>query len=772
VKRYHLFPYAIPKGVTYEINTLTGYNLNYDKTAISWQNILEFLQQKWFRRFPFSLHEPWVSWEAFATGTQTRFFFWAPNETIGQHVLDRIALEHIEFNYETIENPFALDFSKPHWGLKLFLERNFSVPIEIYKNDIDSLTQLVEHLSNVTLGQELMVQYLVRPVYDRQMLPKFKSALRSLRRDKSADTDIYLQAIHEKMEEVKAEIAIKIIGFAGTAKEAKTVTEQCFRSLSYLNSSELNRFQSREWWQIIRPLYRFELENRVFPFRRPQNAVILGSPEMAGMLRWPTKSGSSKLIRIKMQRPPAPVVVRQIAKEPDTIFIGNGLRFDARFPIYFRQENLDDHIAVMGAANSGKSSFILNLVDDLVKLRTNENRIGFTMIDTKGTLANEVLARIPPELHDKVKIVRGQEGKFPFNPFDIDYSLTQRGANVVEMLARADSSNWHPVVTETLLLIGYALDNLGIATLRNVQRVLEEPEFGNWIIDELDDANPKTATLKRSLRKYIQKDTRQAIWPREFVESFSMARLRNINTSGISGMLNSYTSGVKWLQSWEEGQFIIFDLSGMTPGDQRLLASSILCQFELGMVSREQKNADGKLARHPLIIDEGSALIDLFGNLEIIANFYREFNMPLVLSTQGLKDHLPPKYIESFFRNFGTHAVFQLGSRKDAQLAVDNLRSETFSLKQSDYYQCNSGYCYMQHTVNRSEVFILKPKDVTPANYRGLVKKLEEKSLSKALAIEEKRKEEIKLGIKPLEEEKTVDTLDKYIDQLYENDIS
>jgi hypothetical protein len=772
LKRYHFLPHAIPKGITYEINTLLSETPHYDMTAIAWQNILEFLQQKWFRRFPFALYEPWVAWEAYATGTRTRFFYWAPNETIGQHTLDRIALEHFEFNYEHADETYQLDFSKPHNGMKLFLERDFTVPIEVFKSNHDSLTQLVEHMSNIAPGQELLIQYLVRPVYDRQMIPKFRKVLNTLKNDKSADTSLYMEAIQEKMEQPKAEVAIKIISFADTEENAKKITEHAYRSLAILNSPEMNSFHSREWWRIIHPLFRYELKNRIFPFRRSQNAVILGTPELAGMVRWPTTAGSSKLIRVKMQYPPPPIAVRKIAKEPGTIFVGNGLRFTARFPIYFRPENLDDHIAVMGGPRSGKSGFILNLIDDLIKMRTDENRMGFTMIDTKGTLANEVLDRIPPEMHDKVTVVRGREGNFPFNPFDVDYSIAQKGGQVVEILARADSHDWKPVVTETLLLIGYSLSMLGIASLRNIQRVIEEPEFCNWVIDQLDESIPAKATLKRSLLKYVQKDRTKISWPREFIESFSTARLRNINTSGISKMLNSYTSGVKWIKSWEEGHYVIFDLSGMTPGDQRLLASAIICHFELGMVSREQKNPDGRYARHPLIIDEGSTFIDLFGDLKTLTDFYREFNMPLILSTQGLKDHIPPSYVESFFRNFGTHAVFQLGSIKDAQTVKASLRSETFSLTEYDFYQISPRHCYMQHTVLRSEVFILNPKEIIPAEYSGHRNDLIDQSRAKALEKEEARLKEIKLGLKPLVKQKQEDPITAMIDQLYENDVS
>jgi hypothetical protein len=762
----------IPKGVTYELNTLVTSVPNYHQTAVAWQNIIEFLQRKWFRRFPFTLHEPWVSWEAFATGTRTRFFYWAPDETIGQHTLDRISLEHFEFNYEHATEPYKLDFSRPHYGMKLFLERDFTVPIQIHHSNVDSLAQLVEHMSNIAPGQELLVQYLIRPVYDRQMLPRFRKILTKLKQDKSSDTGMYMQAIEEKMEQPKAELAIKILGFGDTIEEAKSITEHAYRSLGYLNSGELNRFHSREWWRIIHPWFRYEIKNRIFPFRRPQNAVILGTSEMAGMARWPTSSGSSKLIRIKMQYPPAPIAVRKIAKEPNTIFVGNGLRFTARFPIYFRHENLDDHIAVMGGARSGKSSFILNLIDDLIKIRTDENKIGFTLVDTKGTLANDVLARIPPEMHDKVTVVRAREGNFPFNPFDVDYSITQRGGQVVEMLARADSSDWKPAVTETLLLIGHSLDRLGIASLRNIQRVIEEPEFCNWVIDQLDESQPAVATLKRSLQKYVQKDSNKISWPREFVESFSTARLRNINTSGVSGMLNSYTNGVKWVKSWEEGRIVIFDLSGMSPGDQRLIASCIICHFELGMVSRGKKTADGNYARHPLIIDEGSTFIDLFGNLKTMADMHREFNIPLVLSTQGLKDHIPPSYVESFFRNFGTHAVFQLGSRKDAQTVQANLRSESFSLTEYDYYEISPRHCYMQHAALRSEVFILQPKEIIPPKFQGLAEKIVNKSRLRAFEAEEERKAGIKLGLKSIEKEKQEDPIDKLIAELYENDVS
>jgi hypothetical protein len=78
----------------------------------------------------------------------------------------------------------------------------------------------------------------------------------------------------------------------------------------------------------------------------------------------------------------------------------------------------------------------------------------------------------------------------------------------------------------------------------------------------------------------------------------------------------------------------------------------------------------------------------------------------------------------------------------------------------------------MQHTVLRSEVFILNPKEVTPANYKGMGESLAGQSLAKAVKSEQEKLAEIKLGLKPLAKEEKEDPVNQLIDQLYENDVS
>ncbi len=709
LKRFHFLPFLIPEGVTYEIETLIGSKPDYEKTQKSLNNYIDYMKWKWYRRFPFRMVEPWISWEIYANDTRTRYFFWAPDQQWGNEFWNRLYSWSPELNFTLAETP-KMDFSLPHAGLKLQLERDFAVPMRIYeKPNIDTQSALLEFLSNVDEGEQVGLQFLIRPIFHHQTANAFKKALRDVSRDKSAskrETDLYFNAIKGKSAQLQAEVSIRIAATAQTYERAFELTDQTARTLSYMNSKELNRFESREWWQIVRPLFRYEWNKRIFSFRKADNRVVLGTPELAGLVRVPSIAGTTKFIKIKGKRVLIPVEVRTLANRPDpTILIGHNNRNINRAPVYLPVEDMKNHISIIGGPKTGKSSLIVNMISDFLKLKTEENKHGLTLIDTQGTLSNQVLEQVPPKWHHLVRVVRFRAGgRYPFNLFDVDFPASDnRKSNLISEIIRRVTGSWNPMMQEMFLVNSLALLKVGMASLKNLLKLIEDEEFIKRIICLLDENDPEQATLIRSLMRNLR-DTKRIDWRKEFVLSSTLARFRGMLLSYAGKMLNQETNCIKWREALDEGHIVILDASACPAYERTFFGTASYVMFRQAMVTRSKEfNAEEHMPLHPLIVDDASLYMNnTLDNIEFTLNEARKYHVPFILANSALKAKLSDQGIETLFRNFGTIFSFQQGSSTDAQIVAENML--LYGLSARDFNLLEHHTAYLQMTVNNEKI--------------------------------------------------------------------
>ncbi|MEW9672967.1 hypothetical protein [Ammoniphilus sp. 3BR4] len=160
--------------------------------------------------------------------------------------------------------------------------------------------------------------------------------------------------------------------------ETAALIQACRRSFGQFSSGELNRLVGREWWRIIRPLFRYEFKNRIFPMERMKNSVVLSAEELAILLRLPSgKVNSTKLDRMKMRRTPLPLEVKRLNDKKEGIQIPIGLHeyHGQATLVKLDLAGLNRHMAIWGGTMMGKSTFIYNFLEDLMKIRTEENKI-------------------------------------------------------------------------------------------------------------------------------------------------------------------------------------------------------------------------------------------------------------------------------------------------------------------------------------------------------------------------------------------------------------
>ncbi|WP_044641965.1 hypothetical protein [Risungbinella massiliensis] len=743
--KYHILPFLTPKWVPYELQTKMGATPNFAAMERAWDNILKIYHTKWYKRW---LYQPWFSWEYHATNKRVNIFFMTPNDYLGPMTWDTYANQMGDTFFQDNAPP-AFDFNKPHAGVKMELERDFSVPILLSSEQdgsFDPYTYLINMLNGMQPDMHAVIQFLVRPIYDSQVASHFKKALKRVRKSKGlpGENDQYLSAITNKMYKNKAEVAIKLAVFGPSQEQVSKQLDVLVHAFGGFQSEEMNRLTDREWFRIIRPLFRFELENRIFPMRRISNANIMATDEMANLLRHPTSGGTSRFIKLKFQKVPIPHLIRRQGNtEKPKIHLGKSEHMAFDLDTYLPLELLNNHMTVLGGKESGKAEFLVDLVTKLAHLSDEENKMGFTVIDTVGNLAEEIIARIPKEKQDRIRAIRLNDGKFPMNLFEWDFDAPpQVKSRLLTFLMGGES----PTLMDQFILIGTALDKLNLATLRNMQRFFEDPEFRERIAFFWRDIEePDHVPVKRFLEKYSNLTTFQ----KEFINSPIYQLVKSFNTSGTTGPFRKKTNGLEFTRNMREGKFQILDISNLASDDSHTIGKHVLSFLHCALLARGQSALDaGETPNmHPIILHEASGFLggSIFRSLETFMDEARIYRTPLILSIQGIASHLPKDIADAVFRRAASLVSFQLRNSSDAEFVAKSSNAGVTGITGQDLERIDPGYCYISIPAEKqaSGLFTLKPNQLEDGLYQHIAESLYAESLRLATEKEKQAVEEM-----------------------------
>jgi hypothetical protein len=781
VNRFYLFPKLRPKGKYYQLKRTPSPGQPTSQQKLAWDGVIEYLAlKKWYRRFPFRFKEPWISWELHATGSELNYYYWAPDSTHGYEIAQRLAVVDPTLEVTLAEAPEPLNFKQAHYGYKMQFEKNFCLPTGW---DVSLEQALHEYLSKLKDNQRIVCQFLVRPVYDYQVTRSFTKALHSLEKG-GGDTDEKNRlhaAIFQKQQQYKAEVVIRLLSFAETIEESKQILEPCAQILSVSDLAERNYLNWREWWRLIRPLFRYEFVHKLFPFRKKENALIMGSDELAKLIHPPNYTPSSKMTWLGGKRVAEPLDIRN-QQNQEGIRIGT---MEKNLNIRSNRlsiRNLESHFTVFGAAQTGKTTTLLNILVDYMKERTDENRLGFTVMDIQGKLANQLLERIPKSMHHLVKIIRFKRGQYPFNYFDIDYAKTnhEKARIVLEIFRRLGKDYWTPFVSDHLLYGAQALLKLNRATLFNLQLLIEDNDFCRKVIRELNSAHPIEASMAKFLQRYLQ-NPEESNWKEEFFNNSMITRLREINMSGMSNTLNHYSNGIKWTEALNEGHFQIFDLSGLNSGDRPRMGVSVITMFHCAMLIREKQRTKGEyIPLHPFVLDDASIYLNqAFGDLEYFLHEAKKYRMPLWMGLPGITNYINPSTAESIFRNVETILSYRLANATDADLIYEHMH--TLGLESLDFQTLDPFYGYLQMAINNEgqRTYAFTNRGYLPDSPVSTQAEMDELEMSYLGEITKREQEWEMAPWKPESEEEEkvnqkaigLDGIDEYIQILYGNSL-
>lgn len=127
------------------------------------------------------------------------------------------------------------------------------------------------------------MQFLVQPAYRTEK--SFRGIVRQFHKQGAydetleKDNELYLSAIEGKATRVLSRVGVKVVAFGKNARDSKDLIKSAKGSIGTFSSGRLNQLKGREWWwfRTIRPLFRWEYQNRIYPMESMKKRVILGS---------------------------------------------------------------------------------------------------------------------------------------------------------------------------------------------------------------------------------------------------------------------------------------------------------------------------------------------------------------------------------------------------------------------------------------------------------------------------------------------------------------
>lgn len=331
------------------------------------------------------------------------------------------------------------------------------------------------------------------------------------------------------------------------------------------------------------------------------------------------------------------------------------------------------HVFVIGQTGVGKTTFLMNLMTQLIEAG---HGVGF--LDPHGTAARELLDYIPP---------RKSRGVVYFDPADISGIGRPIGLNPLDGVRLEDHHLTASAIGEAIRALhvdswGDRLDWILYNALRallysprttvlDVPRLLVDEGFRARIVARIQDTAVRSFWLDE-FEAYDRAFRTIAVAP---VQN-KVGKLRA--HPPLRAILGQEQSRVDLRHVLDRGQLLIANLAGIGEGSTNLLGSLLLSSL-LGAAMRRdpasrhstdgKQTGDGQEALRPftLVLDEAHRFTT--ESISSVLSEARKYGLGLVLADQFL-DQLTEPTRQAVFGNAATLVVFRVGAGDTTTLAM------------------------------------------------------------------------------------------------------
>jgi TraM recognition site of TraD and TraG len=611
--------------------------------------------------------QPHVSWEITASEAGTAFRIWAPRSVPpglierafasawpGASATPREAAEPAQPAAGTTASA-ELVLSGPDW----FSLQSGTSP--------DPLPMILGQFAGMSSAEGALVQVIARPATSREQR-RLRAAARRIRRGQPTRLPVRIlqlfstqpppprldPTVNPDVREVMLKSAAPLFRCLIRVSVTAASTPEARGRIHAVLGAFAPYAGARVWLRRRRAP---RSATRVRERRLGRRAFLLGVPELAALAHLPTSTAIAGVITAGARAVPPP---------PGLPAQGRPLGVSGGRQVSLAVADGRQHVHVLGPTGVGKSTLIANLA--LADLHA---RRGAIVIDPKGDLVEDLLARIPPGREDDVDLLDPLDPSPPglnvLDSPDRDLGVDQ----LVGIFRRVFERFWGPrtddILRAALLTLTYPATELR-ATLADVPRLLSDSTWRAEVLETLDDPvglEPFWAwyeQLSEPLRAQITGPLLNKL--RAFL-------LR----APVRAIVGQPTTTLDVARAINEGRLLLAKLPKGTLGEDtsRLLGSFIVARVWQAALARADVAPERRVDA-ALYVDEVHNYLNLPTPFEDIAAEARGYRLSLCLAHQHLAQ-LPRDLREALAANARNKIYFQL-SRDDATHLEREMRPE------------------------------------------------------------------------------------------------
>lgn len=552
--------------------------------------------------------------------------------------------EYVENHWYDIEDG---EFVIVDFGLK----HEFVQPIRTFSSfDHDPLISIIGGMSNIQEDEIGILQVLYQPVHFPWAESIFRSVTDWQGKAFFVDAQEMVSLAKQKISHPLYAVMIRIAAKTKYTPRSWQIVRSIGNGLSQFNNPTSNELipLEDEGYNIFD--HEYDLLNRV----SRRSGMILNAEELISFVHFPSSSvKSQRLNRINTKTNPVPHICID-----NPCVLGENEHNGEINDVTLSDTQRLQHMHVIGASGTGKSTFLLNLI-----IQDIEQGKGFAVLDPHGDLIDKILEYIPEERHEKVILFDPADEEYPIG-FNImtahnEAEKTVLSSDLVSTFQK-HATSWGDQMTTVLAnaILAFLESDRG-GTLAELRLFLSDSEFREQYLESLRD---------RELLHF---------WQNEF------PKLRSNSISSLLSRLNTFLrsklirhivgqkhSNLNFNTIMNDGYIFLAKLSQGIIGEENahLLGTLLVSKFQQTAMSRQNMAV---VSRKPyyLYIDECHNFV--CSSMTTILSSTRKYGLGLILAHQDVEQLMGSdrKIASSVFANAYTRVCFRVSTSDAGKLS-------------------------------------------------------------------------------------------------------
>ena len=296
----------------------------------------------------------------------------------------------------------------------------------------------------------------------------------------SAAKETELKSIENKLSRMGFETIVRVVSASKNMDRVDANMRGLVASLDQFSGTSLNSFVSNEESNKVSALN--DYKNREFNVDR---CLILNTEELATLFHFPLShidTPNISWVYSRKSEPPSNLPVENCTYIGETLYRNKSVKFG------IRNDNDDRlrHLYVIGKSGTGKSSlFVTMLSQDIA------NGQGAAILDPHGETIENILDRIPDNRVEDVIYMDPSDTEFPvaLNLLEIDDQSQKNlmASGLVSAIKQHFDFSWGPRLEYLLNYCVLTLLEVPGTTMLGITRLLEDQNYLNYILHSVRD---------------------------------------------------------------------------------------------------------------------------------------------------------------------------------------------------------------------------------------------------------------------------------------------